>query len=88
MAVAFTRGFQSGQILPPRGSPRPEIPPGAASRPAGGGSGRVRLQGVVTLKHWDANSVEGEKGDGRVVSRHTQSVNVSDWVLADMCVGS
>ena len=40
------------------------------------------LQAVVTLKHFDANSLEGPWGPGGKYTRHTVDVNISAFDLA------
>jgi hypothetical protein len=65
---SFTLGFQRGEVSRlPRNS-FAEITPNPPL-----------LRGVVTIKHWDGNSLEDSDG----FTRHTFNDNVSDFVLAD-----
>ena len=41
------------------------------------------LQTVTTLKHFDANSLEGESIGDHGLTRHTIDVNISKYLLAD-----
>lgn len=41
-------------------------------------------RGVVTLKHWAANTLEDSDG----YTRHTFDANVSNFILQDACVGA
>lgn len=69
-SAAFTLGFQRGLVNEselPRSS-FDEVP-----------ANPKHLQGVVTIKHWDGNSLEDSDG----FTRHTFSDNASNFVLAD-----
>ena len=46
-------------------------------------SGRNFLQGVVTLKHFDANSLEGGSPSDKGLARDSIDVNVSNYMLTD-----
>ena len=41
------------------------------------------LQTVTTLKHFDANSLEGQSAGDAGLTRHTVDVNVSKYLLRD-----
>jgi beta-D-xylosidase 4 len=49
----------------------------------GRGLERRFLQTVTTLKHFDANSLEGESSGDDGLTRHTIDVNISKYLLAD-----
>ena len=62
-ALAYTLGFQNGT---------------SDASQLKTGSSRF-FQGIVTLKHWDANTLENSDG----YTRHTFDSNVSNFVLQD-----
>ena len=41
------------------------------------------MQTVATLKHFDANSLEGQSSGDNGLTRHTIDVNISKYLLAD-----
>ena len=71
---SFTLGFQRG-LTDPTQLPRHAF----GEPPPVGPEESPFLNGVVTIKHWDGNSLEDSDG----FSRHNFNVNVSDFVLAD-----
>ena len=41
------------------------------------------MQGVATLKHFDANSLEGDSKSEGSINRHTVDVQIDNFTLAD-----
>ena len=85
-AKAFTAGFQRGQPSERADNPAYQVHQHQQTRQTQRGLRAPVpqfLQGVATLKHFDANSLEGDSKSEGSINRHTVDVQIDNFTLAD-----